>query len=64
MGQLSFWQIAVIAIIVILLFGGRGKITSVMSDFGSGLKAFKKSVKDDEKENDTSSTSTPDEDNK
>jgi sec-independent protein translocase protein TatA len=30
--------------VVLLLFGGRGKISSLMGDFGKGLQAFKKGV--------------------
>jgi sec-independent protein translocase protein TatA len=29
---------------VLLLFGGRGKISQLMGDFGKGLNAFKKGV--------------------
>ena len=30
--------------VVLLLFGGRGKISQLMGDFGKGLSAFKKGV--------------------
>jgi len=32
----------------LLLFGGRGKISGLMGDFGKGLKSFKKGMKDGE----------------
>lgn len=56
--SLSFWQIAVVALLVIVLFG-RGKISSLMKEMAEGIKSFRKGleVKDaeiievDEKEN-------------
>ncbi|NQV82662.1 MAG: twin-arginine translocase TatA/TatE family subunit [Rhodospirillales bacterium] len=41
------WQLVIILIIILVLFGGRGKISALMGDFGKGLKSFKKSIKDD-----------------
>lgn len=47
---LSFREILVIALIIILLFGAK-KIPELMRGLGSGIKEFKKSVKEeDEKE--------------
>ena len=40
-------QIAVIAILVLLLFGGK-KIPELMKGLGTGIKEFKKGVKEDE----------------
>jgi len=48
MGSFSIWHWIVVLLIVLVLFGGRGKISSLMGDFGKGLKAFKKSVKEDD----------------
>jgi sec-independent protein translocase protein TatA len=48
MGWTGIWQWVVVLVIVLILFGGRGKISALMGDFGKGLKAFKKSVKDGE----------------
>jgi sec-independent protein translocase protein TatA len=47
MGSLSIWHWLIVAVIVLLLFG-RGKITELMSDAASGIKAFKKGMSDDE----------------
>ncbi len=44
---LSIWQIAVVGILVILLFG-RGKISDLMGDVAKGIKSFKKGIKDDD----------------
>lgn len=48
MGWTGIWQWVVVLVIVLVLFGGRGKISALMGDFGKGLKSFKKSMKDDE----------------
>ncbi|MBN9333462.1 twin-arginine translocase TatA/TatE family subunit [Devosia sp.] len=43
----SIWGILVVAVVVILLFG-RGKISGMMGEVASGIKAFQKGMKDDE----------------
>ena len=40
----------IIGLLALLLFGGRGKISSVMGDFAKGITAFRKGLKDDESE--------------
>ena len=42
----SFWQIAVVVVLVVLLFG-RGKISSLMGDVAKGIKSFKKGMASD-----------------
>jgi sec-independent protein translocase protein TatA len=49
MGTFGIWHWIVVAVIVLLLFGGRGKISSLMGDFAQGIKAFKKGMAEDEK---------------
>ena len=49
LGVISPWQIAIIALAILLLFGG-SKIPELMRGFGSGIKEFKKGLKEDEKE--------------
>ena len=44
--SIGFWQIAVVVILVVLLFG-RGKISSLMGDVAKGIKSFKKGVASD-----------------
>ncbi len=48
MGGLSLWHWLVVIAVVALLFGGKGKISSVMGDFAKGIKAFKSGMKDEE----------------
>ena len=43
---ISFWQIAIVVILVVLLFG-RGKISSLMGDVAKGIKSFKKGMTSD-----------------
>jgi len=52
MGVMGIWQWVIVLAIVLLLFGGRGKISGLMGDFGKGLKSFKKGMKDGEGESD------------
>jgi sec-independent protein translocase protein TatA len=44
--SIGFWQIAVVVILVVLLFG-RGKISSLMGDVAKGIKSFKKGMSTD-----------------
>ena len=43
--SIGIWQIAIVVILVVLLFG-RGKISSLMGDVAKGIKSFKKGMKD------------------
>ncbi len=47
MGGLSIWHWLIIGAIVLVIFGGGGKISAMMGDAGKGLKAFKDGLKDD-----------------
>ncbi|SDU12472.1 twin-arginine translocase TatA/TatE family subunit [Stappia sp. ES.058] len=46
---ISIWQILIIAVIVVLLFG-RGKISELMGDVAKGIKSFKKGLNEDDEE--------------
>lgn len=48
MGSLSIWHWLIVLVVVLILFGGRGKVSQLMGDFGRGLKAFKKSIREDD----------------
>ena len=43
--SIGFWQIAIVVILVVLLFG-RGKISDLMGDVAKGIKSFKKGMAD------------------
>ena len=47
--QIGIWQVAIIAVVVVLLFG-RGKISDLMGDVAKGINSFKKGLKEEDKE--------------
>ena len=49
MGSFSIWHWLIVIVVVMLLFGGRGKISGLMGDFAQGIKAFKKGMSEDDK---------------
>ena len=49
MGSFSFWHILILAIIVLLLFGGN-RFSAMMGDVAKGLKSFKQGMSEDEDE--------------
>ena len=49
MGQIGIWQIVIVAVVVVLLFG-RGKISELMGDVAKGINSFKKGLNDTEEE--------------
>ena len=48
MGSLSIWHWLIVLVVVLILFGGRGKIPELMGDFAKGIKNFKKGMSDEE----------------
>ena len=46
-GSFSIWHWLIVLVVVLLLFGGKGKIPNLMKDVGSGINAFKKGMKED-----------------
>lgn len=53
MGGISIWQLLIILLIVILIFGAK-KIRNIGSDLGSAIKNFKQAVKEGEEEEEES----------
>tara|TARA_B100001057_G_C22101620_1_gene663450 strand:- start:18 stop:266 length:249 start_codon:yes stop_codon:yes gene_type:complete len=47
--SLGPWEILILVALALLVFGGRGKISQIMGDFGKGLKNFKQNIKDENK---------------
>ncbi|MDP1556998.1 MAG: twin-arginine translocase TatA/TatE family subunit [Hyphomonas sp.] len=45
----GWMQILLVAVVAILLFGGRGRISSIMGDMAKGIGAFRKGLKDEDK---------------
>jgi len=46
-GAIGPWQALIVLALVVLLFGGRGRISSIMGDLGKGITSFKKGLKDE-----------------
>lgn len=44
MGGLSIWHWIIVGAVVLLVFGGKGKISDIMGDVAKGIKAFKKGL--------------------
>ena len=57
--SIGFWQIAIVVVLVVLLFG-RGKISSLMGDVAKGIKSFKKGMSDNPDQSDLTTSSTED----
>ena len=65
MGSLSIWHWLVFALVVVVVFGGRGRLSSIMGDAAKGIRAFQDGLKgegdkpstDVTKSNDSSDTS-------
>jgi sec-independent protein translocase protein TatA len=45
MGAISIWHIALVVVVALLLFGGRGKISGLMGDTAKGIRAFRDGLK-------------------
>ncbi|KDM92105.1 Sec-independent protein translocase subunit TatA [Photobacterium galatheae] len=47
MGGISIWQLLIVALIIVLLFGTK-KLRSIGGDLGSAIKGFKKAMSDED----------------
>ncbi len=50
MGTFSVWHWLIVLVVVLVLFGGGGKIPKLMRDMGQGINAFKKGLKEDKQD--------------
>ena len=50
MGSFSIWHLLILGTIALVLFGGRGKVSDLMGDFGKGVNSFKKGLAEGSKE--------------
>ena len=48
MGSMSIWHWIVVGAVLLLLFGGKGKVSDLMGDFAKGIKSFKKGMSEDD----------------
>jgi len=49
LGGISIWQLLIILVIVVLLFGTK-KLRNIGGDLGGAIKSFRKSMKDGEEQ--------------
>jgi sec-independent protein translocase protein TatA len=56
---LSGWHLLILALVAVLVFGGSGRISSIMGDMAKGIKSFKKGLSEDD-EDDRPQARTPD----
>jgi sec-independent protein translocase protein TatA len=50
MGGLSIWHWLIVGAVVLIVFGGKGKISDIMGDVAKGIKSFKKGLAEEEVE--------------
>lgn len=50
MGTWSLYHWLILLVVVLLVFGGSGKISSIMGDVAKGIKSFRKGLADDDDE--------------
>ena len=59
MGTFSIWHWLIVLAVVLILFGGGGKISKLMGDFGKGLTSFKKNMQEGEGSETTAESGEP-----
>jgi sec-independent protein translocase protein TatA len=47
MGAFSWWHWVILLVVVLVLFGGKGKVSDLMGDVAKGIKSFKKGLADE-----------------
>tara|TARA_E500000331_G_scaffold32243_1_gene26994 strand:+ start:694 stop:939 length:246 start_codon:yes stop_codon:yes gene_type:complete len=52
MGTFSIWHWVIVLVVVLVLFGGGGKLSRIMGDAARGINAFKKGLKEEKTEGD------------
>jgi sec-independent protein translocase protein TatA len=57
MGSFSIWHWLIVLAIIVLVFGGGGKIPKLMRDMGQGITAFKRGMKEDKDKVEADATS-------
>ncbi len=50
MGSVGPLQLLLVAAVALLVFGGRGRISSIMGDMAKGITSFRKGLKDEDDE--------------
>ena len=47
MGAFAWWHWVILLVVVLVVFGGKGKVSDLMGDVAKGIKSFKKGLADD-----------------
>lgn len=55
MGSFSIWHWLIVIVVVLLLFGGKGRISNLMGDAARGIKSFRDGLKNDDDPSDMGS---------
>lgn len=58
MGSFSIWHWLIVLAVVLVLFGGGGKIPRLMKDLGQGITAFRKGLKENKEGDQAAAEST------
>ena len=48
MGFGSWWHWVLLLVVVLVVFGGKGKVSDLMGDVAKGIKSFKKGMEEDD----------------
>lgn len=65
MGAISIWHWLIVALVVLLLFGGRGKLSGLMGDAAKGIRAFREGLQgEDAKSSEKDRAALPGDDKK
>lgn len=59
MGAFSIWHVALVVLVLVVLFGGRGKISGLMGDTAKGIKAFREGLKGEDAADETAAKPLP-----
>ena len=59
LGGISLWQLLIILVIVVVIFGTK-RLGSIGSDLGGAVKGFRKAMNDAEKDDDPAQLDKPD----
>lgn len=58
MGSFSPWHLLIVAVVMLVMFGGRGKLSGLMGDAAKGIRAFRDGLKGDDPVEDKKPTAT------
>ncbi len=59
MGGLSIWHWLIVGAVVLVVFGGKGKISEIMGDVAKGIKSFKKGLAEEDQKPELTSAGDP-----